>query len=218
MRTWRSAPGGQVSAGTLAGRRSPQPRHPTHGQTRRQRCRLPLLDRPHSTVTGDDLIEDLVVPGDGHGHRCRRVFPAPRRSFDIGQQKGDRARRKREPGRVRAAHLVHQQTAGPASTPTASVASPRPRQSGHPPSGGPASPTAWWSRSLIRMRSEVRFFLAPPGRPLTPAGRDGPAGARRTAGEGRLDGHDRPPVLGSRHIGNSDGPPGSGSSRTTWKP
>ena len=34
---------------------------------------LPLLDRPHSTVVGDDLVQDLVVPGDGHGHR----LPAP---------------------------------------------------------------------------------------------------------------------------------------------
>ena len=71
---------------------------------------LPLLDRAHPTVAGDDLVQDLVVPGNGRLHRCWRLFPALGRPFDIGQQEGDRAGRKREAGRVRAAHLVHQET------------------------------------------------------------------------------------------------------------
>ena len=71
---------------------------------------LALLDRPHATVAGDDLVQDLVVPGNRQRHRCRRVFPALRRPLDVGQQEADRPGRKREAGRVRAAHLVHQET------------------------------------------------------------------------------------------------------------
>ncbi len=36
---------------------------------------LSLLHWPHAAVAGDDLVEDLVVPGDRDGHACRRVLP-----------------------------------------------------------------------------------------------------------------------------------------------
>ena len=36
---------------------------------------LALFDRPHAAVAGDDLVQDLVVPGDRHGHRLRASAP-----------------------------------------------------------------------------------------------------------------------------------------------
>ncbi len=36
---------------------------------------LALFNRPHATVSGDDLVQDLVVPRDGDGHLVWRVFP-----------------------------------------------------------------------------------------------------------------------------------------------
>ena len=36
---------------------------------------LALLHGPHAAVVGDDLVEDLVVPGDRDGHACGRVLP-----------------------------------------------------------------------------------------------------------------------------------------------
>ena len=71
---------------------------------------LALLDRPHAAVAGDDLVQDLVVPGNRHGHRFGRPFPPPRRPLDVGQQEADRSGRKREARRVGAAHVVHQET------------------------------------------------------------------------------------------------------------
>ncbi len=36
---------------------------------------LALLDWPHAAVVGDDLVEDLVVPGDRDGHRLPACAP-----------------------------------------------------------------------------------------------------------------------------------------------
>ena len=71
---------------------------------------FPLLDRPHATVAGNDLVQDLVVPRDRRRPSVGRVFPPLRRPLDVGQQEADRAGRKSKAGRALAAHLVHQET------------------------------------------------------------------------------------------------------------
>ena len=101
---------------------------------------LPLLDGSNATMVSDDLVEDLVVPRDGHRHRARSVLPPSRRPLDVSEEEADCAGRQRESGCVRAAHVVHQELH------RAKHGSPAPRR--HPPSGGPTSrlPAERWRR------------------------------------------------------------------------
>ena len=57
---------------------------------------LALLHRPHTTMASNGLIEQPVVPGDGHRHRLRRRLPTGRGPFDVAQQERDCARRQRK--------------------------------------------------------------------------------------------------------------------------
>ena len=111
MRTWSSAPEGQVSAANV---RWASTAAATASEARAKRrhdaVALALLDRSNATMAGDDLVQDLVVPGDRNGHRRRGVLPPLRRRLDVGEQERDRARRQREASRVRTAHFVHQET------------------------------------------------------------------------------------------------------------
>ena len=89
LRTWRPVLGHEGSLGI--DRRGHRIRRT--GKRGHHAVALSLLDRPHAAVAGDDLVQDLVVPGNRHGHRCGRAFPPLRRSLHVGQQKADRSRR-----------------------------------------------------------------------------------------------------------------------------
>ena len=87
-----------------------------------------------------------------------------------------------KPAGVGAAHLVHQETSDRRhrSHEQPCCQHPRPRPSGHPPSGGPASQRLMIAQTA-RRGSPLDAFQPPTS----------PPGARRAAGEGRVDDHDR---------------------------
>ena len=71
---------------------------PEHGH---RRVALALLERPNTTVAGDQLVEQVVVAGHGGAGRGLVGLPRPRRADDVGQHERHR------PGRQDAAQFRH---------------------------------------------------------------------------------------------------------------
>ena len=66
------------------------------GEGRHHAVAFALLHRPHATVGGDGVVEQVVVPGDGCAHVGRSFLPQAARTLDVGQQERHRPRRQQE--------------------------------------------------------------------------------------------------------------------------